>query len=413
MFRLIRFAFSLFVVVVVAGCAAPKAGVDPREMLRDAAFKPQSHRIPAPEEIFAVSPEMHAYVNDSEEFQTLVRHKGERGALIDALYSRPLLKLEYESSVTRNAAEAFAARSGNCLSLVIMTAAFAHELRLPVHFQTVFVDDEWTRSGDLYFVIGHVNLTLGKARRSADGTALQIDADQLVIDFVRPEALRGARLMEVDESTIIAMYYNNRAAETLEAGDVEGAYWWARAAVLQQPRFLGSFNTLAVIYRRHGDSAGAETILREVLRLEPSNVQALSNLVIAMQNQQRYAEAEQFQARLTALQPYPPFKFFDLGIEAMKRGDYLKARDLFKREVDRSAYYHEFRFWLALADYALGNVKEAGKQLSLAVENSPTRKTHDLYAAKLAWIERQEKPKEPPPLNMLPQPQMPQPVRNF
>ena len=51
--------------------------------------------------------------------------------------------------MTRNAAEAFDARSGNCLSLVIMTAAFAKELGLPVRYQNVFVDEAWSRSGDL------------------------------------------------------------------------------------------------------------------------------------------------------------------------------------------------------------------------------------------------------------------------
>jgi len=395
MSSLVRFLFALPVALVLTGCAAPWQPPEPQGLLRDAAFKPPTQTLPAAEEIFALSPEMRAFVSDNPEFKQLVRRRGERDALIDSLYARPLLKLEYESSRTRNASEAFAARAGNCLSLVIMTAAFARELHLPVRFQNVFTDDGWSRSGDLYFVAGHVNLTLGTVRRTGGTTTALIDPDLLVIDFVRPESLRGYRLMEVDERTIVAMYYNNRAAEQLEAGDVEGAYWWARAAVIQQPQFLAAFNTLAVIYRRHHDSAGAETVLREVLRREPANTEAMSNLVIVLRDQHRFAEANQTQAKLTELQPYPPFKLFDLGVEAMKAGEFAKARDLFKREIARSAYYHEFHFWLALADFALGDAKEAEKHLAMAIENSPTRKTHDLYAAKLAWLEQHARPKEP------------------
>ncbi len=54
-------------------------------------------------------------------------------ALFEALYSKGQLKLEYDSAKTRNAAQAFAARSGNCLSLVIMTAAFAKEMGTAGH----------------------------------------------------------------------------------------------------------------------------------------------------------------------------------------------------------------------------------------------------------------------------------------
>jgi len=40
--------------------------------------------------------------------------------------------LEYESRVTRNASETYAARMGNCLSLVIMTAAFARKVGMRI-----------------------------------------------------------------------------------------------------------------------------------------------------------------------------------------------------------------------------------------------------------------------------------------
>ncbi len=395
--RLLVVAGAVLAVLALAGCASVRqVAPEPQGLLRDGSFKSRQQRVPVAEDILAASPEMRAFVKDDPDFQQLLKRRGERAALIEALYSSTLLKLSYESSSTRNAAEAFAARSGNCLSLVIMAAALAQELHLPVRFQTVFTEEGWSRSGGMNFVAGHVNLTLGAVRHTNATTTLLVEPEQLVIDFVQADSLRGYRVMEIDESTLIAMYYNNRAAETLEAGDVEDAYWWSRAAVLQEPQYLAGFNTLAVIYRRHGDAGAAETVLREVLRREPANVEALSNLVLVLRDQQRPAEADRLQARLAEVQPYPPFKLFDLGVEAMKAGEYAKARDLFKREIARSAYYHEFHFWLALADYALDDPQEAGKQLALAVEYSPTRKSHDLYAAKLAWLERQDEQHKSP-----------------
>ena len=59
------------------------------------------------------------------------------------LYKRQKLGLEYDATSTRTASEAYAARAGNCLSLVIMTSAFAKALGLPVYYQRVFVDESW------------------------------------------------------------------------------------------------------------------------------------------------------------------------------------------------------------------------------------------------------------------------------
>jgi TolA-binding protein len=73
-------------------------------------------------------------------------------------------------------------------------------------------------------------------------------------------------------------------------------------------------------------------------------------------------------------------------MDAMKSGDYRTAKAMFQREVDRDAYYHEFHFWLAAACLRLGETDCARRQMALAVENSPTRGDHDLYAAKLAHI---------------------------
>ena len=91
--------------------------------------------------------------------------------------------------------------------------------------------------------------------------------------------------------------------------------------------------------------------------------------------------------RLAAIETDPPFHFFNLGLDAMRRADYIAARDYFSREVERADYYHEFHFWLGVADWRLGDVAQATRQMRLAMDNSTTRGQHDIYAAKLAWLQ--------------------------
>ena len=320
------------------------------------------------------------------EIDTQVQLKGRRQGLIEGLYRKQKLLLEYDATMTRTAAEAFEARAGNCLSLVIMTAAFAKEMGLPVRYQSVTIDDHWSRSGDMLLLAGHVNLSLGGRRTSGLGLTV-LEMDMLTIDFIPPEHLPALRSRVIEENTVVAMYYNNRAAESIFAGRLDDAYWMARAAIVQDPRYHAAYITLGSIYRRHGDLATAERVLCHVLQSEPDNLLALGNLAITLQEGGRLAEAKALNARLAKLQPYPPYAFFDRGILAMQAGDYQTARDLFQQEVNRDAYAPEFHFWLALASYQLGDLTAARRHMQAATEYSTTTKDRGLYAAKLAYLQ--------------------------
>jgi Flp pilus assembly protein TadD len=376
-----RWAFLLLCTMLV-GCAdAPPrvAEGSAAPLFSDQRFSPPVQQIQAAD-VFALSDEMQQYLRT--EISPLVRSHGRQQALIDALSSRRLLKLEYDAAMTRNASQAFSARSGNCLSLVIMSAAFAKALELPVYFQSVALDDAaWSRSGDLYFVSGHVNLTLG--RRMLDRGAGYDAARLLTIDFLPAEEILGQRTRQLSEETIVAMYMNNRAAELMAQGEINEAYWWAREALRQSPGFMAAYNTLGVIYLRHGDLAEAERALSFAVEREPRNPVSLSNLVLVQERLGRMAEAQALRQRLAAIEPYPPYHFFRLGIAAMQDGRFDAARDLFLKEIDRAAYQPEVHFWLAVACFKLGDVAQARKHLTIAMENSNTHTDRDLYAAKL------------------------------
>ncbi len=378
--RLLRLAW-LALPLVLGACASP----DTREFVAespsffaDSTFAPSTEPID-PADVFKLTPEMIQYIDD--QILPLARSKGMAAALTDALYNRSKLQLEYEASKTRNAAEAFEARQGNCLSLVIMTGAFAKAMGMTVTFQQASIEEMWTRSGDMYFMSGHVNLQLD--RPFADTVARVDRYRTFTVDFLPQEDTAGLHERPIHENTILAMYMNNRAAEALVAGRVDNAYWRAREAVRLDPKFLSAYNTLAVVYMRHNDAARAETVLHAALALAPDNPRMLANDAQSLRRLGRVAEAEAIDKRLAAVEPYAPFHFYNLGEAALKAHDYATARAMFKREIDREPDYHEFHYALAVADFGLGRVDEARSELALALENSVKRTDHDLYAAKL------------------------------
>ncbi|BAL94758.1 tetratricopeptide repeat protein [Rubrivivax gelatinosus] len=375
-----RRTIALLVVAtaVLAGCAtAPDPGTPP-PLWRDEAFAPPEHR-PDPAGVFATDERMRAALDTA----ALWRAEDPRRLLVELLYRRQSLALDYEGA-TRTAAETFAARSGNCLSLVAMTAAFAREAGLPVRFRSIAVDESWSRSGDLMALSGHVNVGIGwpvaagQVRRSKEST--------IVVDFLPGEQIGAYRWREISPATVLAMFMNNRAAEALAQGRLDDAYWHAREAIRQDAHFSAGYNTLAVVYRRRGLADAAETVWRTLLAREPANRSALANLSQLLAHEGRRDEAQVFATRLQSLEVAPPFHWFDAGLDALQAGDPRRAREFFVREVERDASYHEFHYWLARAELLLGRPKQALRELELARETSPTPQVQALYAAKLDRI---------------------------
>jgi hypothetical protein len=176
-------------VIVLAGCAQqPVApGVQPQALLHDESFARPAQPIDA-HEVFALNDAMRTYLREGP---GRFSHRPYRArALIDALYKRGDLKLEYDSSTTRNAQQAFAARAGNCLSLVVMTAALAKELDLQIEYSSAFTDEVWSRSGALLMRSGHINITLNKRLIEQERGE---DRRSWTVDFLPQGELRGLR----------------------------------------------------------------------------------------------------------------------------------------------------------------------------------------------------------------------------
>jgi Flp pilus assembly protein TadD len=373
-----KYLAYLLVCALLAACSTAPLIETPKDLFDDAAFSAPTDRIDA-DDIFALSDEMRQYlVNDIDHKVYL---NGKITALFDELYQNNRLKMSYDARQTRNAAETFRTRAGNCLSLTIMTAAFAKQMGLPTQFHSVANGEIWDRNQNIDFLIGHVNLTVGEG----GGThTLPGHEPGKIIDFAAGVDAHNEWIEDIGEDVIVAMYMNNRAAESLAQNDLTNAYWWARAAILHTPAFLSAYNTLGVIYSRRHDLPQAQQVFQHVLAHEPDNVVAMSNQVQTLGALGRVEESQALARRLAQLQPYPPYFFFNLGLEAMQKGDFQAARNEFTKEVSRASYNHQFHFWLALADYYLGNIKETRKHLTIAMDNSPNRAQHDLYAAKLA-----------------------------
>lgn len=348
----------------------------------DAAYGPEV-AVPTQDDIFAVTPAMQTYLRT--EAAREIRVRGAYRGLVEALYQQGRLRLEYDSSRTRTAAEAFEARQGDCLSLVVMTAALARHLGLAVRYQDMETE-VWERREEaaLDLRIGHVNILLGHdsgaVRSAGSGTTW------LLVDFMPSPELNPRLGRPVEESRIVAMWLNNRASEALVRGDLRTAYWHAKAALQADPRFAHGWNTLGVVHSRHGLAAEAQAALREALRQDNRHTAAMANLVGVLMQQGLDAEAEQWLQRHRALQPDNPMTLFTRAQQALDRQEWSQARRLLQRALAQGGDWHELHFALARAYAGLRLPELAERHLALAEQHGSSPAVRSRYARKLEML---------------------------
>ncbi|MGH8212871.1 MAG: tetratricopeptide repeat protein [Rhodanobacteraceae bacterium] len=378
---LLRISATLFATSLASCAHMPTAGTgDVSPLFHDALFNPPPEPVDA-RKIFAVDAPMRRFIADTIVPET--RHMDPRHALLKAVGGKVLIN--YDSEMTHTASETFAAREGNCLSLVIMAAALARQLGITVTFQEVYDFDTWSRNAEFAILSQHVNLMLGP--REPGVRIYQSAVTPLIVDFLPPQEVAGAVSRPVSEQTVIAMYMNNRAAEVMVGGDIDRAYWFARAALEADPGFANAANTLGVIYLERNRLAPAEHAVRYALQREPDNVSAMSNLAGILTEEGRTAEARTWEKRLAEIQRHPPFYFYDRGVAAMQAGRFEEAARMFEKSLSQRPYDVPSHFELALAAVHLGDIRRARKQLELALKNSTTPDSRAIYAAKLRHLE--------------------------
>jgi Tfp pilus assembly protein PilF len=379
--RRLLLPLCLLLATWLAGCAG-LAPPSPAPLLHDALFD----HPPRPAEADAVlrlSPAMQQHL---DQLRAQVSRPGDLPlALGESLYKPGGLRLDYDASITRNAAQAFEARSGNCLSLVVMTTALARALGLEVSFQSVRSADIFRREGDLTLRTGHVNLVLGERPRATNWRTANADVvlRHLVIDFLPQETARGLPVEPIGQAQVLAMFMNNRAVESLLAHAPAQAYAWVRESLRHDPGFAPAFNTLGVVYQRSGHLAPAAAAFEQVLALDDRQVAAMANLAQVRRAQGRDAEAQAWDARRLALEPRAPFHFLRLGQAALAAGDLAQAQAHFQRELRSQPDAHEAWFGLARVHAALGDSAQAEQALRQALAVSATAGEQARYAGKL------------------------------
>lgn len=392
-----RSTLTSIVLLLITGCqsAAVFEGkhtiVDSEAALHDHVFPAaDSFLIESPQSLFTLSDEAKEFVNqatsgkDSEEKQVQ--------SLMRGIFNRSEFDLLYQADANTDANTTFENRAANCLSLTIMTYAMASHAGFNARFQQIDIPEFWTRRSGFALLNGHINLRIVPQYTVS---SFSLFRRNLIIDFDPQEGAYKFNANQIDKQRIVAMFYNNKAAELILKGELNHAYAYLRASLRIDPQYEGAMLNLGLVYRQVGEMAFAEQAYLAAITVNENYLTAWENLAALYEKTQRVEQAEQIHASIQKQRVNNPYYHLMLAEEALENQAFKQSIRHFKDAIELDDSPHQFYFGLAKAHLNLGDLDSTERYLRLAKRKAGKARISDDYGEKMSMLARLQSEKNP------------------
>jgi len=274
--------------------------------------------------------------------------------LVNFLFQESGLGMRYANDATLTVGQAYRTRKANCLTFTLMTVALAREAGLRAYAQEIEETLAWREENGIVYRSDHVN------------TGVIIGQGRFTVDVAQDSVLTRDPPKSISDQRLLALYYNNRAAE-LMAGALPAAADPYMAMSLQlDARYANSWSNAGVLQLRQGDSRAAERDYLKALALDPVNTGALFNLVALYQNTGDEVRSAIFKRRLEKVRLKDPYYQFLRALDDERQGDFAHALKHYKQAIRLYDSEPRFYFGLARAYQQLGDGRRARHALGRA-----------------------------------------------
>ena len=302
---------------------------------------------------FELTPEMRSWADevvpkDIEELRTL------ESLAQSLLNDKHGLSIRYERGETGTAQSVFETGQANCLSFTHTFVGFARYLGIPVHFLEVRDIQTYDREGDLIVHSDHIAVGYGPGH------------ELTIIDFAEQQGSSYHQIRAISDLEAITLFYSNRGAELLRAGEVDQALEWLEDAVRISDSIPGAWINLGVAQRRAGSVEDAMASYRRALEIDPGFVSAYQNLAALLRMRGKHQEAYDLLSAVDRSGNRNPYSFLVLGDLSRRYGRDEEAERFYRRAARVNQGQSEPLAALGLLAYERGDLKSARRLLKRA-----------------------------------------------
>ena len=341
---------------ILAGCATSNRLTTARDRLEQELVE----RNVDPDEVvvpYELSPEMKDWLG--KRVPRIGSPQSRLATLLYYLLAEENLGLRYAKGYTGTAQEVFESKTANCLSFSHLFVGMARQLGVPVYYLGVKEVEGFEKEGDLVIVSNHVTVGHGPSR------------DQLILEFDLGPEVDYHNVEPLSDLTAMALYYSNRGAERMRAGELEAAVEALELATRLDPELASAWGNLGVGLRRLERWEDAEEAYRRALEIDPRFTTAYQNLASLLRRQGRDEEARELMVLVEEIGPRNPYAYLNLGDLSLARGRIDAARRLYRKAVHRYGDHADAHAALGLLELRLGNRDEAKRHLQRARKIDP------------------------------------------
>ena len=213
---------ALSLAIAALPALAQHASTASTDIVTAPALTVRATSVPTPEQVFAIPPALRDMLRKQVIDRSYSREQRLQ-ALVEMIFDRQGLDLQYDANATYTVSEIWQQRRANCLAFTLLFVTLAREAGIQARVQEVGRVVSWYQDQDagVVYSVGHVNAGVEMAGRY--GT---VDLDHNVLyDRHGPQPVGKARAL--------AHFYNNRGAERMAEGDLDGARAFFEASLAQ------------------------------------------------------------------------------------------------------------------------------------------------------------------------------------
>ncbi|AIY63732.1 tetratricopeptide repeat protein [Pseudoalteromonas piratica] len=375
----------ILLALATSGCAyktAPKQISEPKHTLEHSVQAIKTNKL------LEIS---HQHIFDlpqAERFKVLehMQRKPENKTAYDHLYKyleSKLANFNYYGN-TLTAAESIYKKGGNCLSLAILTSAYAQLVDIEYGFDLISSSPLYLRQDGLDLISNHVRTKLFASQAETEQQLLSLRGG-IIVDYF--PARRTHIKKNIDHDYFISLYYQNLASEAIANNHYEAALAIAKQGVLISPQNLNLLNTLAVSLSRLKRYDEAESIYQQGLNVAPDNLDILINYRILAKNIKDNETVNRITTRINNSNDPTPFAWLNLADEAFHNKDYQLAIKYYKQAAKFAPYLRNAYQGLGRSYLKLNNAGKAKNAFETALKLTHDDNLEEMYQTKITKLQ--------------------------
>ncbi|CCQ11020.1 hypothetical protein PALB_18940 [Pseudoalteromonas luteoviolacea B = ATCC 29581] len=345
-------------------------------------FVPQS--IPSDVKLFELPDEEQTqFLRYFEKYAKL----GEREDKIISNYLETFLAGFRFDGATLTAKESLAGHKGNCISLAILTEAYANLVGIKTSFTEVSSIPVFQIQHSTVLVANHFKTKLHAPVKEhpKEQDWIRFHTAGTVVDYF--PSLDSVFIGNASKTDLLAKFYSNRSVDAMLEADYDLSYSYLKEATRYAPNDPELLNLAALLHKRRGDLSTAKQLFQFGFEQNLSSYNLLSNYLTVLDKTKDADLITAIRARFEVIEKNPIDRLM-LAKDYLRDNQLTLAEAQLAKVIDQLPYLPEPYIELAKIAYLRGYTGQARRLLDLAKKKTSQKEKLAIIEAKKSALSR-------------------------